>query len=273
VVGGYVRNRLLGEPSADLDLVVPADGAAVSGRVAQAIGGRVVPLSRWRQWQVFHKTWRVDVSEAADMEEDLRRRDFTVNAVSWSLLPPTYDLFDPLGGLDDLAERRLELCRPDALIADPARLIRAARLVAYGYVPARALADRAEEATGGLANVPMERVWREWRRMAVGPQVQDAMRFITSTGVAQAWLGVEVSSGPWALTRVDAAGPRAAGSDRHAVDGRERGPGPAAVALALLAGVDVDRARWMGLARRLGCTRAEASAAHHRSRGPMVGSG
>jgi tRNA nucleotidyltransferase/poly(A) polymerase len=261
VVGGYVRNRLMDEPSADLDLVVPSHAAAVAGRIADSIGGHVVPLSRWRQWQIFHKTWRVDVTEAADLEEDLARRDFTVNAIAWRLLPPSYELLDPLGGREDLAAGRLDLCRPDAFVADPARLIRAARLVAFGLRPTDDLTSRASDAVTGLTDVPMERVWREWRRMASGPQAGAALRFVVATGIAQAWLGIEVNVGPGGEALLEASGTPP--SD---------GPGPGAVALALLDEVRVDRATWLELARRVGCTRAEASAAEHRSSRPSDGS-
>lgn len=253
VVGGYVRSRLMGAEPADLDLVVPHDGPKVASRIAAAIGGRVVPLGRWRQWQVFHPGRRVDVSEADDLERDLARRDFTVNAIAWMVVPPTYEIVDPLNGRIDLASRTLRLCRPDALVADPARLIRGARLVACGFSPDPGMARAATEAAQLVADVPLDRVFRELRRLASAPDVGAAVSFLVQTGALAAWLGREVAVDPTAFLETAATG----GGDGIPCEH----DGPVGLARRVLSGVHAGRPEWIEMARRLGCTRAEAIAA------------
>ena len=264
VVGGYVRNRFLGEAAADLDLVVPEAGAAVAGRIADALGGRVVPLSRWRQWLIFHPDRRVDVTEADDLEGDLFRRDFTVNAIAWRVLPPTYELVDPLDGLGDLAAGRLRLCRPDALAADPARIVRAARLVASGLTPDRQLLTAARASAGLLADVPLDRVWREWRRLTCSERPLGGLGFLATTGALDVWLGASGWAGE-AVGRLEGAGRPvgdAADASRAGVAAAMPLVGPQAVARAILAGCPAPCPQWTDLARRLGCTSSEAARAY-----------
>lgn len=200
VVGGYVRDRLLGVPSVDLDIVVPDRGAAVASRVADALGGKVVVPSRWRQWMVPAGRLRVDVTEAADLETDLERRDFTVNAIAWNVLPMGERPLDALDGLGDLQSGRLELCSPTALSDDPARVLRAARLAASGLTPSRRVFEASRTAAGAFGDVPLDRVRVEWGRLAQAPRPQAGLELLKASDALASWLGREVASRPieWA---------------------------------------------------------------------------
>jgi tRNA nucleotidyltransferase/poly(A) polymerase len=188
IVGGYVRDCLLGVPAFDLDLVVPDRGAAVASRVADALGGKVVLPSRWRQWMVPAGRLRVDVTEAADLETDLRRRDFTVNAIAWRVLPMAGRPLDALDGLGDLQAGRLELCSPAALSDDPARVLRAARLAACGLTPSRRVLRASRTAAQAFGQVSPDRVRSEWGRLAQAPSPLAGLELLATSGALASWL-------------------------------------------------------------------------------------
>ena len=193
IVGGYVRDRLLGVPSVDLDIVVPEGGAAVASRVAEALGGKVVVPSRWRQWMVPAGPLRVDITEAADLETDLMRRDFTVNAIAWTVLPMDQRPLDALDGSGDLEAARLELCSPTALSDDPARVLRAARLAASGLTPSGRVLEASRRAARAFGDVPLDRVRVEWGRLAHAPRPQAGLELLVSSGALASWLDCEVA--------------------------------------------------------------------------------
>jgi len=132
VVGGAVRDALLGLPAGDLDLSAPAAGAAaLVAALARRARSRVVEIGRPPR-RVLHVPLgrtSVDVWPAeGTLEDDLLRRDFTVNALGLAF--PGARLVAPPGALDDLAARRLRLPRAGVLLEDPLRVVRAARFLA-----------------------------------------------------------------------------------------------------------------------------------------------
>lgn len=132
LVGGAVRDALLGLPAGDLDLAVPRAGAtAFAAALARLAGTRVVPIGREPR-RILHVPVRrssVDIWETeGDLADDLLRRDFTVNALALAF--PGARLVAPAGALDDLAARRLRLPRAGVLREDPLRVVRAARFLA-----------------------------------------------------------------------------------------------------------------------------------------------
>jgi tRNA nucleotidyltransferase (CCA-adding enzyme) len=153
-VGGFVRDLLLGRLGPDLDLVVEGDGVAFARRLAEEVGGSLVvhPGFGTASIEGAHgrgeaPALRVDVASArrevyeapgalpavspASLEEDLRRRDFSVNAMALALTPASFGrLVDPLGGQEDLRVRRLRPLHPLSFVEDPTRVWRAARYAA-----------------------------------------------------------------------------------------------------------------------------------------------
>ncbi len=146
-VGGVVRDAVGGAPgqrARDLDVVVEGNGVAVARSLAAETGGKLVEYGRFLTASVLGPgERRVDVATAraehyeapgalprvrpATIEEDLRRRDFTVNAMAAELASPACLLVDPLGGRRDLQERRLRVLHPLSFVDDPTRVFRAAR--------------------------------------------------------------------------------------------------------------------------------------------------
>jgi tRNA nucleotidyltransferase/poly(A) polymerase len=176
LVGGCLRDELLGVPVRDVDIVVDGAAEPFSRRLADRLGGAVFASSDvFGTWRLVLGDMHVDVaplkSEAGTpviaapdpatrgtrLEADLRARDFTVDAMARPL--DGDELVDPLSGLDDLAARRLRLCAPSALDDDPLRVVRLTRLArGFDLLPDAAATAAALRAAAGLAAVSGERL-------------------------------------------------------------------------------------------------------------------
>ena len=144
LVGGGVRDLLLGAESVDLDVVVEGDGVAAARVVAERLGGELVEHERFGTATVRTPDLYVDFAtarreryttpgalpevEPASLEEDLGRRDFTINAMAAALAPgPLGALRDPHQGEADLAARVIRVLHGRSFTDDPTRLLRALR--------------------------------------------------------------------------------------------------------------------------------------------------
>ena len=128
VVGGAVRDELLGRPLLDLDIACRAPEKAAR-RFSQRVGGAPFPLSdRHGAWRVAYRDGRtVDFTPLRNgIEADLATRDFTINAVARPLAGG--EPVDPFGGVPDLEHRVLRAVGPRIFEDDPLRLLRAVRL-------------------------------------------------------------------------------------------------------------------------------------------------
>jgi len=135
VTGGYVRDRLLGRSTVDLDLVVPGDVETARGparRLAARLDGSAHLLGHddKRVWRIETSSLKVELWPLGrlDLGADIRRRDFSINALMWKL--PDGPMIDQVGGLDDLRAGTLRAIQKKNLRDDPVRLIRAARFLA-----------------------------------------------------------------------------------------------------------------------------------------------
>ncbi|HEX6490172.1 MAG TPA: CBS domain-containing protein, partial [Gaiellaceae bacterium] len=152
LVGGTVRDILLGERSFDVDIAVEGDAIALAQALAEALGGRVRAHEKFGTAVVLYGSdQRVDVVTArtefydapaalpsvehASIREDLFRRDFTINAMAVSLKGADYGrLVDPFGGRRDLDARRIRVLHNLSFIDDPTRIFRAIRYEnRYGF--------------------------------------------------------------------------------------------------------------------------------------------
>jgi len=163
LVGGPVRDLLLGQPVVDLDLVVEGDAIRLARHLAHQFGGRVVAHRRFgtAKWLLDDRVWRemgeppppdrdvaaVDFAtartefythptalpevERSSIKQDLHRRDFTINTLAIRLDPPHWgELLDFYGGEADLREGVIRVLHSLSFIDDPTRILRAARLEA-----------------------------------------------------------------------------------------------------------------------------------------------
>ena len=123
LVGGTVRDRLLGRETADFDVATMGSAGEVASVLGRAAGGFAFELSEaFGAWRIVahDRSWQVDVLplNGATIEEDLGRRDLTINAIAAPLGSVGY--VDPFGGLADLNARRLRAVSPVAFRARPA---------------------------------------------------------------------------------------------------------------------------------------------------------
>ncbi|MBB3824708.1 multifunctional CCA addition/repair protein [Xanthomonas arboricola] len=180
LVGGAVRDALLGQPPGDRDwVVVGADQAHMQAQGFKPVGkdfpvflhprsGEEYALARTeRKSGRGYRGFVVDADPSVTLEEDLLRRDFTINAIARD--EDSGELVDPYGGTRDLQARVLRHVGP-AFIEDPVRVLRAARFMArlaplgFSLAPETAALMREMAASGELDALVPERVWQELRR-------------------------------------------------------------------------------------------------------------
>ncbi len=175
IVGGAIRDALLGERVSDADLAVERgreEGAARA--IAKVAGGTAFQLSEEHaSWRAIAPTdgWHVDVValRAETIEEDLRARDFTVNAIARPL--EGGELIDPTGGRADSESRLLRAASEGAFRDDPMRLLRAPRLAAgHDLAIEPGTADLARSAAAQAADPAGERQFAELRGIVAGPR-------------------------------------------------------------------------------------------------------
>lgn len=191
LVGGAVRDLLLGKTVHDLDFVLPGAVRPLARRLADRLGAAFYMLDEERdtarlvlrpadgpQFVLDFATLR-----AADLESDLRARDFTINAMALDLAHRDR-LIDPLSGAADLQARRLRACSPTALTDDPLRVLRGVRMALSFQM--RILPDTLaliKAAVPLLPRVSAERQRDELFRLLEGRQVAAAVRILDQLGI------------------------------------------------------------------------------------------
>ena len=220
VVGGAVRDQLLGIPHRDEDfLVAGVDQAGLHaalephGRVedlevhGQLVGVRLYPRDRAirelapagieftpprveRSTGHGHRDFAIVSDPSIGLDEDMARRDFTINAMAIRLSDGT--LVDPFRGVDDLERRELRTVTPTSFADDPLRLVRALRFVSQlGFELAPETEAQMHEAAPGLAHVSAERIGGgikadgqgELSKLLLGRAPERALRLARDTGV------------------------------------------------------------------------------------------
>lgn len=188
LVGGAVRDRLLGRSVArpDLDLAVRGDVEAAARSLARAGRAAVFPLSEdFGAWRVVQNRdgWQVDLSPllGETIEQDLTQRDFTVNALAEPLAGG--EPIDPTGGRADLAAGRLRMASATSFSSDPLRVLRVARFACeLGLEPEAETIATARDAAPGLAGVAPERVFYELKRIVASPDPVGGIVALDSVG-------------------------------------------------------------------------------------------
>lgn len=135
LVGGAVRDHLLGRPSNDLDFVVQTGTRRIASDIKKLLNGKMFMLDDARQTArviIFHKALgklKLDfvTFTGKNLEQDLNNRDFTINAIAIDLNDLSKPI-DPCMGIDDIATRTIKCCSDHAVIDDPLRILRGARI-------------------------------------------------------------------------------------------------------------------------------------------------
>ena len=192
LVGGAVRDQLLGRPTKDLDLAVAGDVRSVAKRLARAVRGPSFELSEaFGAWRVIgpDRAFEVDLSplQGATIEDDLAHRDFTVNAMAAPLAGA--ERVDPFGGADDLAAGRLRAVGPRSFSADPLRVLRLSRVACeLGLTPDEPTLADATRHADRLPAVAQERVLAELKRIVAADGALGGLDLLQRTGAMQAVL-------------------------------------------------------------------------------------
>ena len=192
LVGGVVRDGLLDRPLRDVDLAVQGEPEAAARAVAAKLRGPVFPLSeQFGAWRVLDGDRRFvcDISplQGATIEEDLRHRDFTVNAMAVPL--GGGETIDPHGGRADLEAGRLRVLGAQAYQHDPLRTLRLVRLAAeLGLAPDAETERLTTAAAPRLSEPSPERVFAELRRTVVAAGALDGLALGARLGVLGAVL-------------------------------------------------------------------------------------
>lgn len=197
LVGGAIRDALLGREPQDVDLVTEGDLEAAIDAIEHERGAR--PASIGDDFQNTHRfRWHgrpVDIAVAlGTLEEDLARRDFTVNAMALPL-PVTGDLrsalVDPHGGLDDLHRSRLRAVSAATIAADPLRVMRGVRYA--GDLGGFELSERTRatlrDVAPAIESVAAERVSSEWQAILSSDGWLRALGLAWELGVGASTLG------------------------------------------------------------------------------------
>jgi tRNA nucleotidyltransferase (CCA-adding enzyme) len=286
VVGGAVRDALLGRAAHELDFVVEGDAAPVARRAAERLGGEVVEHERFGTATVRSPGGGVfdvvsarreryprpgalpDVELDASLADDLARRDFTVNAIAVAVAGGALRAHP--GAIEDLDARRLRVLHERSFLEDPTRMLRLARYAArlgFEIEPATDALAAAAVAGGAVATVTGPRLGAELRLLLAEPQpaaLLAAARHGLAAAVVHPAFAVDADlvDRAIALTPADGRAELAAlaaccraipvgelgpALDRLEFDARERGIVVAAASLPPIAATEDDVALWRGL--------------------------
>ena len=206
LVGGSVRDGLLGRDHSDIDVTTDARPDIVEGLVrgwADAVWtqgarfgtvgvkrkGVTLEITTFRAEVYRPESRKPEVAYADDVETDLSRRDFTINSMALRL--PDGVLVDPYGGAVDLMSKRLRtpLSPEVSFLDDPLRMLRAARFIAtFGLVPDPELVEAVEQHRARLEIVSAERIRDELSKLLLVEDPTDGLWFLVETGLADEFL-------------------------------------------------------------------------------------
>ncbi|MFQ5350740.1 MAG: hypothetical protein ACE5EG_09895 [Thermoanaerobaculia bacterium] len=187
LVGGLLRDRLLGIAGSDFDAVVGGDGRRIGERLAAELPARLVHLGgkTFAAYRLVGDGFTLDIWDRREqsLDADLARRDFTVNAFALDVADGR--VIDPFGGLRDLERRRLRATTASVFADDPLRVLRLARLALQlpGFSADPATVELASRAARGLDRVAAERVRDELGKMLRAPRFLPAFQLLTELEV------------------------------------------------------------------------------------------
>jgi poly(A) polymerase len=208
LVGGSVRDAFLDRAGTDVDVDITTDARPEAiaeivkpwadtvwlqgerfGTIGCSKDGEKFEITTFRADVYRPESRKPEVTFSDDIETDLSRRDFTVNAMAIALDEP--ELVDPFNGLEDLAQRRLRTpLTPEVSFSDdPLRMLRAARFVAtLGFEPDAAIVDAIVAMRERLSIISAERIRDELSKMLVAPDPSPGLWMIVETGLADEFL-------------------------------------------------------------------------------------
>lgn len=205
VVGGYVRDFYLGRPSTDIDVVVVGSGVEVAEALGEKLHAKVsifkrfgTAMLRWHGTEVefvgarkesYSHDSRKPQVEPGTLEDDQRRRDFTINAMAWSLNAAAFGrLVDPFEGMDDLQDCIIRTpCDPDVTFSDdPLRMMRAIRFATQlGFDICDDTFDAIRRNRERIAIVSRERIIVELNKIVASPVPSIGFELLETAGLLE----------------------------------------------------------------------------------------
>ena len=203
LAGGVVRDLLLGRTVRDVDLVVEGDALGFARRLAVRLDAalraherfatatlsgrdrRRLDVAATRRERYLRSGALPEVTPGASIEQDLARRDFSINALALELSRRPR-LIDPFGGREDLRRGLVRILHERSFLDDPTRILRAVRYAArLGFALARATRERLVEAVaqGALGRISPDRLRREIRLLLEEPERRRALALMRRLGV------------------------------------------------------------------------------------------
>jgi poly(A) polymerase len=203
LVGGFVRDTLIGRTTADIDIAVKDDALKIAMQAADELQGTYVPLDdinrvarvaiRSQSGLQINKQWYIDFSTIVeDIGKDLARRDFTVNALAANLHSCVKNLeiiniIDPFNGQADLKRKSIQAVNERVFEADPARLLRAVRLAAeLGFTISVETESTLIKSSSLIKNVAGERIREELLRILANSKAGFFIRYLDELGLLTA---------------------------------------------------------------------------------------
>lgn len=208
LVGGAVRDAVLGRPSNDLDFATPANAIKLSFKIGDALGVPAYPLDRERDvgrvvlsngnmidiahCRVENQTAKIRTNDPTDqLRADLRDRDFTINALALPVSDLRRDaIIDPTGGLADLTAGIVRATHDRVFQDDPIRTLRAIRMaIQFDFAIAPETAAQLEADKQTLTRVSAERIRDEWLKSLMLPnRPHKAIRLLDEHGLLSLFL-------------------------------------------------------------------------------------
>lgn len=206
VIGGFVRDILLNRPSKDIDIVVVGSGVDFARKVAQRLRARKITyFKNFGTAQLKHNEWDIEfvgarkesyrldsrkpIVENGSLEDDQKRRDFTINALAIGLNKRNFgELIDPFNGLQDLKSKiiRTPLDPATTFSDDPLRMLRAIRFATQlNFDIELKTLDAIREMSSRITIVSIERVVDEINKIMASPRPSVGWLLLEQTGLLQ----------------------------------------------------------------------------------------
>lgn len=203
VIGGYVRDYYLSRPCADIDITVVGSGIEMAEALGRELHTKVsvfktfgTAMLRWEGMEIefvgarresYSEDSRKPAVEAGTLRDDQLRRDFTINALAWSLNGDTFgQLEDPFGGMEDMEDLIIRTpCDPDVTFSDdPLRMMRAVRFASQlGFNIDAATFEAIERNRERIKIVSKERIATEFNKIMASPAPSIGLELLDMTGL------------------------------------------------------------------------------------------
>jgi poly(A) polymerase len=206
VIGGFVRDAIMGRPCKDIDIVTSGDGILLAGKAAELLGIKKVSVFKtygtamfmYKDWQVefvgarkesYTSSSRNPVVAPGSIEDDQNRRDFTINALAFSLQKTDFGkLIDPFDGIGDIREKIIRTpLDPDVTFADdPLRMMRAVRFATqlnFRILPVTL--DAIKRNASRISIISMERISDELNKIIMTEKPSVGFYLLDETGLLE----------------------------------------------------------------------------------------